>query len=378
MQTLEAIATRLPPDLAILAAEHVCPGNATPEDAALYGHFEIAATTADDDLTTRMFRRACRGGHTAIVDMLIDRGECDWKQGFRGACRGGHTTIMDRMIARGATNWGNGFTEACCGGHLDIIGDMMDRRPMLYVCTHKHCKAGTLSVVRHVMEIGCRHYNVMCAFARAACRGGHLDTFEYLLQQGLGEYEHEAYLHAACEGGHPTIIDRLVALGAHDWLRALEGAAIGGHLPTVQFVLDKLDPDADVSGGARHAYTGGHLHVVTHLLPRIKDMTDSESMRRACEGGNLGIVKLLVQHGNTHWRIGMPEAIYHGNLEMIEYLAARGDHDWDGCLVEATRGGHLRVVQYCISHGANTAAAALGEAVEWNRARVARYLASLT
>jgi len=66
-------------------------------------------------------REACRGGHMAIIELMIAKGANNWNWGLCGACRGGHMAIVELMIAKGANYWNSGLCGACRGGHTAIV-----------------------------------------------------------------------------------------------------------------------------------------------------------------------------------------------------------------------------------------------------------------
>jgi hypothetical protein len=371
MQTLSAIDTHLPPDLAKLAASYICPPDASPDDAAHYGHYEMVATTEDIDLTPRMFGLACTGGHIAIVELLITRGEHHYDSGLAAACRGGHHDIIDRMVSYGATDWNFAYTGARCGGHLDIMERMRKRVTRTYPCPHTDCKAGTLAVIKQGIETGRQQASDHTSFT-AACRGGHVDAVEYLLSQGADAIEMGLY--AACEGGHMAIMNMLVARGACNWKYALSGACRGGHLAIVQFVAPKVDFASVSLAALQSSCAWGRASVVEYLLDRGADALDELSMHDACEDGNQAVVDLLIRHGNTAWNIGMLGASTGGHLDLVKSMSNRGAANWNECIVGAASTGHVRMVQYLISRGAAATAEAINSAEVNEHYRVARFL----
>jgi hypothetical protein len=46
----------------------------------------------------------CRGGHQALVALIVEKGATCWNLGLYGACIGGHGAVAALMIERGATD----------------------------------------------------------------------------------------------------------------------------------------------------------------------------------------------------------------------------------------------------------------------------------
>jgi ankyrin repeat protein len=382
MQTLAAINTHLNnTDLTRLTTSYICPLDASPEDAARWGHYELVATTEDDDLTPRIFRQACRGGCAEIVKALVERGESHWDIGYRAACRGGHRDIMALMLEHGAVRT-DGFADACCGGHLAVIDyTMCASREACLPCIHTNCKLGTLAVAHHMIGAGIHSgtgSSLMQLLMCAACRAGHIDTIEYLITRGLKGF-HESGLFAACMGGHVPVIDMMITLGAHDWDLALHGAINGTCPEIVRRMVEKAIPGKRALTRALHtACEDGHLEIMKYLLTLDVDATTSLVMWKACRGGNLDVVNLLIARGNTFWNSGMRGACETGHLKLIIHMIERGATNWDVCLQGAVAGGNLRVIQHLIKMGATGVEDALYAArMNGVPRRVMRYLEGL-
>jgi hypothetical protein len=377
MQTLAAINTHLNKDLAKLTASYICPPNASPEDAAFHGHYELVAATHDDDVTQRMFQRACKGGHMPVILQLLGRGDSNRDAGFYAACRGGHLDVMEVMRPRDPHDWSSGFDDACCGGHLDVIDATVDRNATRIYCNHAGCKMGTLPVVRHLIEVIKVHPTCMHSLIRAACKCGDIDSVEYLFKRAEEPpwpSDLADYMGDACDGGHMPVITMLTKLGVSDWLPALNGACYGGHLSIVQHVLERVGINYDMRDTLRVACgSKADTTVVQYLLDRGGDATTSDMMQAACCTGNIAMVNLLIARGNTSWNAGMEAASAGGRQTLVKLMATHGANNWDECLLAAAD-GVLRIVQFMLDMGATATDAALDVAKDRRNGQVVRYL----
>jgi hypothetical protein len=371
MQTLAAINTHLNNIyLARMTAAYICSPTATPMAAARWGHYEIAAAVRDEHIPRRMFRQACRGGHMAIVEMLIARGECGWYGGFFAACRGGHEDIVRLMCTRQSIDTRHGFSNACCGGNPVIMDSTMDNDQTNIRCDHAHCKMGTLPVAQYLVHKTVMYPGRLHTLVIAACRGGHMDTLEFLRPYDIAD-SCEQGLYAACRGGHIPAAETMVAYGARGWQRALLGACSGGHMRAVEYVMSKIGGDIHNPWMLlRYACEGGHLDVARHIIPHVHNATDEILMRLACASGNVNIVRLLMSRGNTRWDDGMQGASEGGHLELVKFMAAQGAANWDTCLDAAAAEDHAIIAQYAISNGATIVAIARARTIAENNGNV--------
>jgi hypothetical protein len=374
MQTLAAIDAHLHnAHVTRMVAAYICPLDASPEDAARWGHYEIVADTRDDDMSCRVFRRACRGGHMPIVELLIERDVHNWDAGFYAACRGGHEDIVDLMFRYGVEDPVSGFSDACCGGNLAIMARVIDDSTTYMYCEHTSCHMGTLAVAKYVVEKAVTDDRIRVMLL-AACRCGHADTVKYLLTHDAAKFCEQG-MYAACRGGHRALIDMMETLGAHNWQYVLNGACEGGHLHAIKHVMGKLGVCDIPTTALIRTCESGSLPAVKYLLKLGADATATNVMHAACTSGNADIVKLLMARGNTHWYDGMRGASGSGHLPLVKFMAAQGASNWDACLTTAVYGDNIRVVRYMIDMGATNLEASLYNAETNNYIHLERYLA---
>ncbi len=77
---------------------------------------------------------------------------------------------------------------------------------------------------------------------------------------------------------------------------------------------------------------------------------------RACEGGHLNIIELMISKGagpHGGWNNGLFYACLGGHVPIVELLISKGANDWIGGLYHACRGGHMPIVELMINKGAD-------------------------
>ncbi|XP_017758319.1 PREDICTED: protein fem-1 homolog CG6966 isoform X1 [Eufriesea mexicana] len=159
-----------------------------------------------------------------------------------------------------------------------------------------------------------------------ACRNGHYDVAEYLIEKCGANVNQPASVMFNGE-----VIERAPPL----WC-----AAAAGHLALVKLLVKN----------------GAHVNATTK--------TDSTPLRAACFDGQLDIVRFLVAHGadieiaNHHGHTNLMIACYKGHIKIVNFLLAlkadvnRKSIKGNTALHDCAEGGFLEVVKVLIKHGA--------------------------
>lgn len=112
----------------------------------------------------------------------------------------------------------------------------------------------------------------------------------------------------------------------------------------------------------------------------IKQQFLNIDLSRACENGNMGMIKLLISKGANDFNSGLSTACrmnridvinlmiecgannfnsclnstcYKGHMNLIEFLIKKGANDWNSGLRGACQGGNLEIVKLMVNKGAN-------------------------
>jgi len=184
-------------------------------------------------------------------------------------------------------------------------------------------KGGHIAIVKLLLERG-----VKPGWDNLAKAGesGNMEIVKLLLERPdvkVRRYD----LSGAARGGNLNIVKLFIDKGANDYARAFVGAAEGGHMHVLKYIL-KIDPtlysDANV---VSKAYTGaadmGHTHILA-FLKKPKFNCSAINYERALNGsayeGHLGVVKLVAPKVKL-WDYALVEASYsYGHLPIIQYL----------------------------------------------------------
>ncbi|XP_047003498.1 protein fem-1 homolog CG6966 isoform X1 [Schistocerca americana] len=186
-----------------------------------------------------------------------------------------------------------------------------------------------------------------------ACRNGHYDVAEYLVercgadieQPGSVMFDGETIegappLWCAAAAGHLSVVRLLVRHGAcvNNTTRTnstpLRAACFDGHFEIVKFLVDN---GADIEVANRHGHTclmiacyKGHFRIAKFLLSlnasvNRKSVKGNTALHDCAESGSLEILKLLIAHGaqmdvDSYGMTPLLAASVTGHTHIVEYL----------------------------------------------------------
>ena len=131
---------------------------------------------------------------------------------------------------------------------------------------------------------------------------------------------------------------RMADLVELNW--GMRRAAEGGHLGMVEYFVSQ--GARDWCWGMYGAVDGGHRRLVDYFLSRGAD----EGMNYAARRGHLDLVEYFASKGSTDWNTGMNFAALGGHRELVDYFVSKGVTDWRSGGISAMRGGHYDLVDY--------------------------------
>lgn len=189
-----------------------------------------------------------------------------------------------------------------------------------------------------------------------ACRNGHFEVVEYLIeycaanieQTGLVNFEGENIegappLWCASAAGHLKIVKYLVSKGANvnsttkSNSTALRAACFDGHVEIVKFLVEN---NANIEIANRHGHTclmiacyKGHFVIAKYLIMKGADLNrksvkGNTALHDCAECGSLEIMKLLLSHNakmapDAYQMTPLLAAAVTGHSAIVEYLLTR-------------------------------------------------------
>ena len=293
----------------------------------------------DENVNTPL-HLASRGGHLAVVDLLlakgaaIDAGDRENSTALDVAAQAGRREIVEFLVANGAEvnhHDENGLTPlhfAAYQGHPDVVRFLIDKGANVNATKRN----GSMPL-------------------HGASLGGHQDVIRLLIEKGaeVNAANEGGYmpLHSAALGGQTAVVELLLTSGAQvnakngDGNTPLLMALWRGnqHKPLVDTLL-RAGADVNLSGGEGMtpllmAALGGNAEIVLALLARGADVNASAGgfvtpIFGAIRDGHTQIVKLLLDKGANpdfeHQEHGTPLrwATLLGHAEIAGLLLAGG------------------------------------------------------
>lgn len=382
-------------------------GDQTPLSLACgCGHFDIVesllAHGADPTYRLRdnstMLIEAAKGGHTSIVQLLID---------YPASLQARIAVLSPaswyppiEVDSQTESNHDTALSVACAGGHEEVVKILLNRgsdvehrdkkglTPLQISAQAGHGKLIS-TLLNNGADLEAQSERTKDTALSLACSSGRYDAVEILLAGGANK-EHRNVsdytpLSLAASGGYVFIIKLLLTHGAEINSRTgsklgispLMLAAMNGHAQTVKLLLDMgSDINAQIETNRNTALTlacfQGRVDVVSLLLDRKANAehrakTGLTPLMEAASGGFVDVGKVLLDKGADVNAPPVPSsrdtaltiAADKGHCKFVELLLSRGaafdvkNKKGNSPLWLACNGGHIDVVNLLIQSGAN-------------------------
>ncbi|PNH10058.1 Ankyrin repeat domain-containing protein [Tetrabaena socialis] len=324
-----------------------------------------------------LLEAAAEGGHQAVCDWLLANG-CPYTDGAAAAAvRGGHVCLMDRLMAASSsssslesllsvkgllsaaaagcdlatlqrlyhTHGGSSLDEhGHWAGHVRALAagspvedwqaklewlDAQAKHPRQKTSWPCEKAAGVPDALPRLMWLRQRGYLLGPRLVGIAAETGNMELLQYLLDQGVGHQE--AFVHgemrsAACSG-HVDAMKLLHACGAAaDAVDTVYGAARGGHLPALAWLVETLGAEAALTAGVfASAAMAGSMELLAWLQVRGCPW-DATTFAAAATEGSEEQLEWLVAQGCPLGDDGAPfsEAAINGDVTMLRCVQRLG------------------------------------------------------
>ncbi|XP_062592307.1 putative ankyrin repeat protein RF_0381 [Saccostrea cucullata] len=386
--------------------------------SCLNGKFEVCEYLVEnyphlldvnDKSNNSVLHAAAWGGNVQIVKLLIEKkmdiysvqggGETILHQ----CCRSGKMEMCQYLVKHFSSllkmKDSEGWTvlhSACHGGSVEIVSFLKEKGMVINTLSndgesilHKACFYGKFEVCEylvenypHLLDVRDKSSNTVL---HDAARGGNIQIVKLLIKKKMDIYSvqggGETNLHLCCRSGKLEMCEHLVnhipdlleIMDAKGWT-AIHSACNGGSVEIVSFLIEKgMDFNALSNDGKtilHIACLNGKFKICVYLVenyPHLLDFKDKSSnsvLHDAAWGGNVQIVKLLIEKKmDINALQGDGETILHqccrsGEMEMCEHLVNHFPDllvikDTEGLTVlhSACRGGSVEIVNFLIENG---------------------------
>ena len=273
---------------------------------------------------------ACFGGHTSIVELLLDHG-ADPKLGPRSALEyallANHKNIALLLLdgkfdVSDQAQYDSILQQAAEAGFADVVQFLQKQYASSYGdLGSSKCRAvevaifrGRIGVIeRYMQKLSNPKSDIPADAIATAALGGQDTMIRFLVDQGL-DLSHEGVLgtplRAASVMGYESTVRLLLGLGANlhvpgSFGEPLQAAAMRGHDSITKTLLHHgvdVNSKSGLYGTALQAAAHrGHQNVVEILLDAgadvYRDGFSRDAFHAASEGGHGGIVRLMLERG---------------------------------------------------------------------------------
>jgi Ankyrin repeats (3 copies) len=153
--------------------------------------------------------------------------------------------------------------------------------------------------------------------------------------------------------------------------RGMAWAAGGGNMEIVKLMIEKGATDFNTA--MENAAYGGQMEIVKFMIS--KGSTDFDwAMIFGAEGGKMEIVKFMIEKGATDFDSTMSSAANGGHMEIVKFMIEKGATDFDGAMKIAAGGGHMEIVKFMIEKGATNFNSGMFHGAEGGHMEIVNYL----
>ena len=302
------------------------------------------------------------------MSMLIDALSVPMKSTFFGdarqnATRIGREDILKLLMEEGwhasSKDFADVFTAACASGHASVIHYLLsyldanerikfDPEPVIKAAAYHGHTTLVQTLLQRFHILNTHKIITQAAFA-ASSRGHHLVIQTLLNYHSLDinaiNHEGQNLLHLAARGGYARTLRFLLDNGIQyyegRWGDPLYLAAINGHQPAVQLLLDHGKAINNAQGTNHgllaHAARNGEAAMIRYLVeergfdPHDESNRAGIALEMAAERGQVETVRMLVGSGvNVDGCVGggrdgpMLRAMMYGQMGVVDALLALG------------------------------------------------------
>jgi hypothetical protein len=236
----------------------------------------------------------------------------------------------------------------------------------------------TFGIIEQLLEY-CQYNNVHYSYYNDgiyyACEDGYLEVVELTIKKGANKWNDG--FSGACQFDQLDIAKRMIEAGANDFNDGLGYLCISGnHGSTINcsnrvemvkliieadnkiqkscnnYEIDNVIIDSD-NKIKKHNNNYENQKWYNQPINKYKKTDWNTGFISACSGGNIEIVKLMIQQGANDWDYGFRNACREGNLELVELMIKNGANNWNEGLELACIVGDIEISKLMIKNGAD-------------------------
>lgn len=267
---------------------------------------EIIESGNVDNFT--LVKYICSYTDLEIVTFLFSKTGKYYNFGLQKACKHNNIKVIDFLIKKGA-NINDGLLVAAAYNNLGLI-------KYLISC---FSPSSPFSFLRSKNEGEKEKETVdFNGIFKMACFHNHKSIIRYI----WAEYPVDLNegLFSACRGKNVKLVKKLIKNGATKLNKGLLVASSENDLLTLLFLISKGANNLNEAFGVACYYHSNT--VIAYFIPRGVDF--NYGLKNACRGGQINIIKFLIECGASDINGCFYEACKHGDLDIVMYLIERG------------------------------------------------------
>lgn len=273
---------------------------------------EIIESGNVDNFT--LVKYICSYTDLEIVSFLFSKTGKYYNFGLQKACKHNNMKVIDFLIKKGA-NINDGLLVAAAYNNLGLIKYLISCFSPSSFLRSKNEGEGRKDKNEGEGEIEIVDFN---GIFKMACFHNHKSIIRYI----WAEYPVDLNegLFSACRGKNVKLVKKLIKNGATKLNKGLLVASSENDLLTVLFLISKGANNLNEAFGVACYYHSNT--VIAYFIPRGVDF--NYGLKHACKGGQINIIKFLIECGASDINGCFYEACKHGDLDIVMYLIERG------------------------------------------------------
>lgn len=233
-----------------------------------------------------------------------------------------------------------------------------------------------------------------------ACYTGDIETVEYMIKKEGKTLKNTKFLkdclNMACKGDNngsninvcKAIYEYKEITNFYDFNEFTYDACRAGKLELVMYYLEiKTYKNVCLYLCLCTSCYSGNLELIKIMLKKIEYKLDSKYLdiciQNVCESGNMKSVELILScayfscyksHSKYDWNLYLRKACRGGNLEIVKLMITKGAFDFTGCLSHAGFGGNVKIVKLLLKKGSTDLYECIYEACKRDKLEIVKFI----
>ena len=277
-------------------------------------------------------------GHIHIVKKMLVNGANNYNETMMNAAKGGFIDIVKLMLENGADNYNETMEKARGKNRFEIVKIMLERTKdkntrIINKNLSDAGKNGNYEIVKLMIENGATYFNE-CLFY--SIRNNNYNIFEividkcdinkyvsYYSKRGYEKFV-DKYIYHAAKVGNIKMVQKLLEKEGKECPKILKYAVKSGKL--FDFLTRQNIGILDCVEIVKSAAKSGNIILFNSLYNKYENFITNELndiLLYACKGGNINIVKFLVEKGANNFTLSLVYATERGYLEIVKFLSSK-------------------------------------------------------